>query len=151
MRLMFPRALTVALAVLGGAAAMAFPKLIVTEAVPEAGPALIAARTPDAMTVIHVAAACACPGAPGGAAPRGDEAPSRRADSDSELGRLVDAARTLCPDGSRSHAAEDRATPADSRTGSTADPGADADVRRRNRPRLPLPKRRHPPLPRSRS
>ena len=39
MRPMFPRALTVALAMLGGAAAMAFPKLIVTEAVPESGPA----------------------------------------------------------------------------------------------------------------
>ena len=57
MRLMFARALTVALAVLGGAAAMAFPKLIIAEAVPEAGPPLIAARMPDAMTVIHVAPA----------------------------------------------------------------------------------------------
>lgn len=55
MRLMFARALTVALAVLGGAAAMAFPKLIVAEAVPEAGPSLIETRTPDAVTVIHVA------------------------------------------------------------------------------------------------
>ena len=40
MRLMFARALTVALAVLGGAVAMAFPKLIVAEAVPDAVPAL---------------------------------------------------------------------------------------------------------------
>ena len=39
MRLMFARALTVALAVLGGAAAMAFPKLIVVEAIPEAASA----------------------------------------------------------------------------------------------------------------
>ena len=68
MRPIFPRALTVALAVLGGAAAMAFPKLIVTEAVPESGPALIAARTPDAMTVIHVAAPAPSPVRP--AAPR---------------------------------------------------------------------------------
>ena len=37
MRLMFLRALTVALAVVGAAAAVAFPKLIVAEAVPEAG------------------------------------------------------------------------------------------------------------------
>ena len=41
MRLMFARALTVALAVLGGAAAMAFPKLVIDEAVPEAGPPAI--------------------------------------------------------------------------------------------------------------
>ena len=38
MRLMFVRALTVALAVLGGAAAMAFPKLVIDQAVPEASP-----------------------------------------------------------------------------------------------------------------
>ena len=38
MRLMCARALTVALAVVGGAAAMAFPKLILADAVPEAGP-----------------------------------------------------------------------------------------------------------------
>ena len=68
MRLMFARALTVALAVLGGAAAMAFPKLIVAEAVPDAVPSLIAARTPDAMTVIHVAPAAPAQERP--AAPR---------------------------------------------------------------------------------
>ena len=124
MRLMFARALTVALAVLGGAAAMAFPKLIVAEAVPDAVPSLIAARTPDAMTVIHVASRRTCPGAPGSASPRGDEAAARRADADSERGRLVDAAaRSVCPDDSRSDAAEDRAASADSsRTRSAADP-----------------------------
>ena len=130
MRLMFARALTVALAVLGGAAAMAFPKLIVAEAVPEAGPPLIAARMPDAMTVIHVAPA-PCPGAPGNPSPRLDEAPSRRADSDSELGRLVDAA---------ARAVRSRPTPAPTPTktvqpgrllphsGSAADPHASADA-----------------------
>ena len=55
MRLICARALTVALAVLGGAAAMAFPKLILADAVPEAGPISITARTPDAVTVIRVA------------------------------------------------------------------------------------------------
>ena len=55
MRLISARALTVALAVLGGAAAMAFPKLIVGEALPEAGPTSIVERTPDAVTVIRVA------------------------------------------------------------------------------------------------
>jgi hypothetical protein len=55
MRLMFARALTVALAVLGGAAAMAFPKLIIAESVPEARPSAIADRAPVAVTVIRVA------------------------------------------------------------------------------------------------
>ena len=55
MRLTSARALTVALAVLGGAAAMAFPKLILVDAVPEAGPVSITERTPDAVTVIRVA------------------------------------------------------------------------------------------------
>ena len=130
MRLMFVRALTVALAVLGGAAAMAFPKLIVAEAVPDAVPSLIAARTPDAMTVIHVAPAAPAQERP--AAPRraATKLAARRADADSERGRLVDAAaRSVCPDDSRSDAAEDRAAPADSsRTRSAADPHARADA-----------------------
>ena len=57
MRLMFARALTVALAVLGGAAAMAFPKLVIDEAVPEASPPVIADRAPSAVTVIRIAPA----------------------------------------------------------------------------------------------
>ena len=52
MRLMFARALTVALAVLGGAAAMAFPKLVIDEAVPEAGPPVIVDRAPRPVTVM---------------------------------------------------------------------------------------------------
>ena len=47
MRLMFARALTVALAVLGGAAAMAFPKLVIDQAVPVASPPVIADRAPS--------------------------------------------------------------------------------------------------------
>ena len=57
MRLMFARALTVALAVVVGAAAMAFPKLVIDEAVPEASPPAIADRAPRAVTVIRVAPA----------------------------------------------------------------------------------------------
>ena len=55
MRLMCARALTVALAVLGGAAAMAFPKLVIDEAIPEASPPAIAERAPRAVTVIRAA------------------------------------------------------------------------------------------------
>jgi hypothetical protein len=54
MRLMFLRALTVALAVVGGAAAVAFPKLIVAEAIPEAGVPVIAQPAPADVTVIRV-------------------------------------------------------------------------------------------------
>jgi hypothetical protein len=64
MRLMFARALTVALAVLGGAAAMVFPKLIVAEAIPEAGQPSIAERAPSGVTVIRIS-----PTAPSGARP----------------------------------------------------------------------------------
>ena len=54
MRLMFLRALTVALAVVGAAAAVAFPKLIVAEVVPEAGVPVIAEPAPNDVTVIRV-------------------------------------------------------------------------------------------------
>src|ERR687897_691433 len=55
MRLMFARALTVALAVLGGAGAMAFPKLIIGEAIPPKEPATFAAPPqPDSVPVIRV-------------------------------------------------------------------------------------------------
>jgi hypothetical protein len=64
MSLICARALTVALAVLGAAAAMAFPKLIVAEAVPEAGPMSITERTPDAVTVIRVAPLAPAPARP---------------------------------------------------------------------------------------
>jgi hypothetical protein len=64
MRLMFARAITVALAVLGGAAAMVFPKLIVAEAIPEAGRPSIAERAPSGVTVIRIP-----PTAPSGARP----------------------------------------------------------------------------------
>ena len=78
MRLMFARALTVALAVLGGAAAMAFPKLVIDEAVPEASPPAIADRAPSAVTVIRIAPAEATfPPAPAGTAPDRGGAPSR--------------------------------------------------------------------------
>ena len=46
MRLMFARALTVALAVLGGAAAMAFPKLVIDQAVPVASPPVLRRSRP---------------------------------------------------------------------------------------------------------
>jgi hypothetical protein len=55
MRLMFARALTVALAVLGGAGAMAFPKLIIGEAIPPKEPIEFAAPAPpDSVPVIRV-------------------------------------------------------------------------------------------------
>jgi len=55
MRLMFARAVTVALAVLGGAGAMAFPKLIIGEAIPPKEPATFAAPPqPNSVPVIRV-------------------------------------------------------------------------------------------------
>ena len=55
MRLVFARGVTVALAVIGGAAAMVFPKVIVHEALPEAGIPTIAERQPKGVTVIRIA------------------------------------------------------------------------------------------------
>jgi hypothetical protein len=55
MRLMLARALTVALAVLGGAGAMTFPKLVVAEAVPEAEAPTVAAPARPHVPVIRVA------------------------------------------------------------------------------------------------
>lgn len=55
MRLVFARGVTVALAVIGGAAAMVFPKVIVHEALPEAGLPTIAERQPKGVTVIRIA------------------------------------------------------------------------------------------------
>jgi hypothetical protein len=57
MRLMCARALTVALAVVGGAAAVAFPKVIISEAVPQGGPPAIADPGPSRVTVIRLAPA----------------------------------------------------------------------------------------------
>ena len=57
MRLMFARALTVALAVLGGAGAMTFPKLVVAEAVPEAEVPTVAAPSRRHVPVIQVSPA----------------------------------------------------------------------------------------------
>jgi len=56
MRLMFPRALTVAAAVLGGAGAMAFPKLILRDVIPaqDQGPAFAAPVPAPAVPVIRV-------------------------------------------------------------------------------------------------
>jgi hypothetical protein len=56
MRLMFVRALTVALAVAGGAGAVVLPKLIISNSVPEAGQPAIVERAPSDITVIRVTA-----------------------------------------------------------------------------------------------
>ena len=56
MRLMCLRALTVALAVAGGASAVALPKLIISNSVPEAGQPAIVERAPNDITVIRVTA-----------------------------------------------------------------------------------------------
>ena len=116
MRLMFARALTVALAVLGGAAAMAFPKLVIDEAVPEASPPVIADRAPSAVTVIRIAPAEAVSApAPAGAAPDRAEAPSYRLHTYLQLGdRLGAPARadgTLPADSPGHLAAADEASP----------------------------------------
>ena len=147
MRLMFARALTVALAVLGGAAAMAFPKLVIDEAVPEASPPVIADRAPSAVTVIRIAPAEAVsrarPPAPRRTVPK--PRPSRLhtyLQLGDRLGAPARADGTLPADCPGHLAAADEASPC------PADADTYAPTAGPRRPRRPPPRRRRPPLPR---
>ena len=160
MRLMFARALTVALAVLGGAAAMAFPKLVIDEAVPEASPPVIADRAPSAVTVIRIAPAEApSRPAPAGTAPHRARSPVlHRLHTHLQLGdRLGAPARadgTLPADSPGHLAAADEASPCSADARRPRPPHGPPRRRRppprrrrapRPRPPLPAPRRRLPP------
>ena len=152
MRLMCVRALTVALAVLGGAAAMAFPKLVIDEAVPEASPPVDRrSRAESRDGDPRCAGRDALASAPAGTAPNGAEAPSHHLHAHLQLGdRLGAPARadgTLPADSPGHLAAADEASPRSA--DAYAHPAATFSDRRRLPPRRRRPPR-PPPLPKSR-